>query len=154
MPPGFTVKLGGVAEIEKSGGGATFSVAEFELCEREPLVPPTVKLVLPRAIAEVVVMVSVDVIPGVIADGLKEPVAPEGKLFAERVMDPVKPFKAEALTVYVAVPPGLTVTLEGVTDTEKSGGAVTVRVTGAVPCEREPLVPVTVTAELPTGVVP
>ena len=49
------------------------------------------------------------------------------------------------------MPPGITDALDGVADKVKSGGPVTFRVT-AVVLICEPLVPVTVSIELPTGV--
>jgi len=63
----------------------------------------------------------------------------------------VKPPTAPTFTVYLAVPPGVTETLDGVADNVKSGGAVTSSAT-AVLLSCDPLVPVIVTFVLPTGV--
>ena len=62
-----------------------------------------------------------------------------------RVTVPVKPFRGAIATVEVALTPELTVTLVGLDETVKSGDEVWTETETLVECEREPLVPVTVT---------
>ena len=68
---------------------------------------------------------------------------------------PEKPLRAVTLMVDVPEVPGAKVILEGLADREKSGivCGVTVTVT-TVECESDPLVPVTVTENVPLEFVP
>jgi hypothetical protein len=131
LTPCATEALAGEAEIEKSGLADTFRVT-VAVCVSDPAVPVTVMVELPTAMPDVVVIVSVELAPGAIEGALKDAVAPVGRPLALKVIEPVKPFNAPALTVYVVLPPGFTTELEGVAESEKSGGAVTFKVTGAV----------------------
>lgn len=85
------MKLEGVTDTEKSGGGATVRVTGAAPCEREPLVPVTVTEELPTGVVLSVVMVSVEPLPAVTEGGENEAVAPEGSPEALSVMEPVKP---------------------------------------------------------------
>jgi len=67
----------------------------------------------------------------------------EGAPLAVKLTVPVKPFCAPTVTVYVAVPPRLIVTLAGVAVSVKLAGAVTTSVT-VVECTRPASVPVMV----------
>ncbi len=64
---------------------------------------------------------------------------------------PVNPFRGDTAIVEVPADPTTTVTLEGVAVIEKSAARVAVYATLAE-CDREPLVPVTVTVTVPAAV--
>ena len=64
---------------------------------------------------------------------------------------PVNPFRGDTAIVDVPADPTTTVTLEGVAVIEKSAARVAVYATLAE-CDREPLVPVTVTVTVPAAV--
>lgn len=66
-------------------------------------------------------MVNVEEPAPLIEVGLKLAVVPEGNPLALRPMLPLKPFKAELDTVYLALEPATTVTVFGVTCRVKSG---------------------------------
>jgi len=99
-----TLCVPGAAEIVKSGVAVTFKVA-VTVCVKEPLVPVMVIVGLPIGVLDVVVIVRVEVVPGVMGVGLNEGVAPVGRPEALRLTEPLKPFKALTLTVYVVPPP-------------------------------------------------
>jgi hypothetical protein len=106
----------------------------------------------PTGVVEVVVTVSVDV-PELVTDvGLNPAVAPAGNPLTLSPTVPVKPFSAPTFTVYVVPPPTVTVWEAGAAEIVKSGAALTFKVTVVV-CVSEPLVPVIVSVEAPTGVV-
>lgn len=71
-------------------------------------------------------------------------VKPVGETLEARVTVPVKPLIGAVVIVEMPVARARTVTLEGLTVTEKSAGAVTVTVTAAE-CESNPPVAVIVT---------
>jgi len=64
---------------------------------------------------------------------------------AARVTVPEKPFRGAIATVEVPLTPELTVALVGLDEIVKSGDEVWTETDTLVECEREPLVPVTVT---------
>ncbi len=64
-----------------------------------------------------------DAVP-LMEDGLKLATAPAGRPVAAKVVDPAKPFDPETVTVYLAVPPAVTVCELGEAETEKSGAAL------------------------------
>ena len=68
----------------------------------------------------------------------------EGVTVLERVSDPVKPLRLVSVTADVPEEPTGKVTVEGLAVMLKSGGAITVTLI-LTTCDREPLVPVTVT---------
>ena len=115
----------------------------------DPLVPVTVNVAFPPGVAEVVVTVMVVVpAPPVIVAGLNDAVAPAGKPLAEGVTVPVNPFTAATVTVYVVLPPAVTVWLDGLAVIVKFR---TPNVAVAV-FALAPLVPVTVSVEFAPGV--
>jgi hypothetical protein len=128
----------------------------FAVWVRLPLVPVIVSVDVPTGVVPLVVTVNVDVPDPVTVAGEKLAVAPVGIPLALNVTTPLNPFNAPTLVVYVAAFPSTTVSVAGVTPRLKFGGggtAVTVRLTFAV-CTRLPLVPVIVSVDVPTGVVP
>ncbi len=132
-PPGFTEKELGDAASVKSGGPVTFSVT-VAVWTSEPLVPVIVSVGLPVGVLLVVVTVSVED-PDPLTDvGENDAVAPLGRPLALRLTVPVNPFSAPTLTVYVVLPPALTVWALGLADTVKSGfdtGTIWMPLTGA-----------------------
>jgi hypothetical protein len=62
-----------------------------------------------------------------------------------RVTVPVKPFRGATVMVEVPLAPGSTVTLVGLDEIVKSGDEVWTETKTLVECEREPLVPMSVT---------
>jgi hypothetical protein len=131
LPEGEAFTVVGVAVIVKSVG-VKVTVA---VCNREPLVPVTVTLVVVVKVQE-----SVDTPdPGKLV-GLR----PHAALLTDKAMAPPKPFSAVTLIVDVAVFP-FEVTEVGFALRAKSS---TWKVVMAE-CVREPLVPVTVTVGLP-----
>jgi hypothetical protein len=101
-------------------------------------------------VPDVVVTVRVEVPAPVIEVGLKVPVDPAGKEAMVKGTLPVNPLSAVTVTVYVVLPPTVTVWLAGVTVIEKS---VMLSVTPAAVRIRGALVPVTVRVELAAEVV-
>lgn len=90
----------------------------------------------------------------VIEVGLKLPEAPVGRPVTVGVIVPVNPFNAVVDTLYVVLPPIVTVCELGDTEIEKSGaGALTTSVTCTACARFEPTVPVIVNVYVPTGVV-
>jgi hypothetical protein len=105
----------------------------------------------PTGVLELVVTVSVDAPEPVSEVGLNPAVAPVGNPLTLNPTVPVNPFNAPTFTVYVVPPPTVIVCEDGVAETVKSGAPVTFKVTVAL-CVSEPLVPVIVRVEAPTGV--
>lgn len=120
--PGF-----GDADLLKArsilDGLITFSVTVPE-CTVAP-VPVTLKLKSPSGVAAVVSTVSValfDVASVILMEvGVKLPLAPAGNPLALRLMTPVKPANGAMVTVYCALPPGVTKREAGVAVIVKSG---------------------------------
>ncbi len=144
--PAVNPKDEGFAEMVKSGevGVVTVTVTSTE-CDREPLVPVTVTLYVP---AELELTVSTDV-----ADppelrltllGLREAERPEGDEEAVRDTDPEKLLRLVRMMSEVAEEPVCTEMLAGLAETLKSLAELTVTEI-VTECDREPLVPVTVT---------
>ena len=90
-------------------------------CTVVPLVPATVSVELAPGVAAVVftVMVVVPAPPATVA-GLKLAVAPAGSPLTLGVRVPVNPFTAAIVTVYVVLPPAVTVCVAGVAVRVKS----------------------------------
>ena len=65
----------------------------------EPLVPVMVSVELPTGVLAVVLIVRVELAPVATEEGLNEAVAPAGSPLALRLTEPLKPFRAPALTV-------------------------------------------------------
>lgn len=118
------------------------------LCESEPDVPVIVTVDVPTVAVELAV--NVNTLEVVALAGLNDAVTPVGSPDAERLTLLAKPFTL--LTVTVLVPLALCAMLsdDGEADSEKSGVAVDEMVSvTVVVCEREPDVPVIVTAFAP-----
>ena len=75
--------------------------------------------------------------------GLNDPVAPAGRPVTLRLTALLKPFCGVTVIVVVALPPCVALTDDGLADSAKSAGPVTVSVTVVV-WVSAPLVPVTV----------
>ena len=92
-----------------------------------------------------VVTLMVDELPLVTLVGLKLAFTPAGRPLALKLTLPENPFVPVTVTLYVVLPPAVTVREVGDGLKEKSGegGAFTTRVT-AVVCVSDPLVPVIV----------
>ena len=115
-------------------------------CDRLPDLPRTLTLKVP-VIAELLT-VSVTVLLEVEGLGLKEAVTPVGRLDAEKLTVPVKPFVGWMVIVLVPVLPRATLRLLGDAERLKFGPRFTVRAIVVV-CVRPPDVPVIVTVALP-----
>jgi len=76
--------------------------------------------------------------------GLSDAVNPEGETEAARLMVPAKLLRLASDIVDVLEEPAWKLRLEGLLEMLKSGGTTTLAVT-TTECERDPLVPVTVT---------
>ena len=86
--PWATVRLLGLAAIEKSDGGAGFTVRLTDvLCVAVVPVPVTVIAYVPGVVADATVAVIVDEPPAVTDDGLKPIVTPAGRPLALRTTD-------------------------------------------------------------------
>ena len=115
-------------------------------CDRLPDLPLTLTLKVP-GVAELLT-VSVTVLPEVEGLGLKEAVTPVGRLDAEKVTLPVKPFVGWMVIVDVPVLPRATLRLLGDAERLKFGPGFTAREIVVV-CVKLPDVPVIVTVALP-----
>jgi hypothetical protein len=116
VPPGFTENELGEAESVKSEDPMTFSVT-VAVCVSEPLVPVIVSVGFPIGVLLVVVIVSVELPEPLIEAGTNVAVAPVGSPLALRLTDPVNPLMAPTLTVYVVLPPALTVWVDVASET-------------------------------------
>jgi hypothetical protein len=121
----------------------------FALWLRLPLVPVIVSVELPLLPPAVTVRVDVDPV----GLGEKDAVAPAGRPLTLSVTCPEKPFVGVTVTVYVVLPDDRMNRNDGETLIEKSpaGALWTTRVV-VTEWLRLPLVPVTVSVELPAGV--
>jgi len=115
-------------------------------CDRPPDLPRTLTLKVP-VVAELPT-VSVTVLLEVEGLGLKEAVTPVGRLDAEKVTLPVKPFVGWMVIVLVPVLPRATLRLLGDAERLKFGPGVTARAIVVV-CVKPPDVPVVATVTLP-----
>ncbi len=86
--------------------------------DREPLVPVTVTVYMPRAVVEVVMTVRVEVaeVPRLTLVGPRDSVRPAEEATAERETIPVKPPNPVTVTVEVSEEPTSTESVEGLTD--------------------------------------
>jgi hypothetical protein len=134
LPPAATVCVPGVADIVKSGANTV--KATVAVCVTAPLVPVIVSVGLPAGVFPAVIIVKIE-LPGALREaGANVAVAPVGRPLALRLTDPVNPLMAPTLTVYVVLPPALTVWVLGVANTVKSGlgdpaGTIWIPLTGA-----------------------
>lgn len=124
--PGVSVIDAGLADIEKSGGGVTFSVTPAA-CESDPELPVMVSVAAPVAVAAVVTTLSVDVAEpldgGVTETGFKVHVAFAGQPVTVKPTAPLKPFADVTVTVELPLWPCPSVSDAGLLDIEKSGAA-------------------------------
>lgn len=93
-------------------------------CVSPPLLPVRVSVELPSLLVALVVIVRVDEVDAGRLTGLtlNDPVEPDGRPDTLRLTAPLKPLVAASVTVYLAVPPATTATLEGEAVIVKSGG--------------------------------
>src|SRR5215471_10935281 len=100
-----------------------------------------VKEKVPVFVVPLVVTVMVDEPEPTTDGGLKLTVAPAGRPLALKTIVPLKPFKAESVTVYVVLPPCTTVREDGEAEIVKSGVGVALTVnTSAAICPISPWV--------------
>jgi len=147
LAPCAMLKLVGLAESVKFGGGVTVRLIVVVSGVKLPDVPVTVTVDIPAEAEPLAV--SVKMLVPVVGFVPNAAVTPLGSPEAASVTLPVKPFVG--FTVIVLVPPaapGVMVTLLGAADSVKFGGGVTVRLMVAV-CVRLPDFPVTVTVAGP-----
>ena len=130
----------GVADKEKLSRGLATRATEV-LCVRAPLAPVIVTVYAPDGVVLLVLTIRVEELEPVTEVGLKLALAPVGSPPALKLTVPVKPFNAVTVAVNVVFEPWVTVCEDGVADKEKSGVALTTRVTEALRV-RAPHVPV------------
>ena len=94
-----TIRIGGEAEITKSGVRPATTRVTVVLCVRLPLVPVMVSVYVPGGVEALVVTVIVAVPLVVIVDGLNDADAPAGKLLALSVTVPLNPPAGVTVTV-------------------------------------------------------
>ena len=143
LEPCATVMLDGLAEIEKSEGGAGLTVTPtLVACVAVEPVPVTVIVYVPGVVSEFALTVIVDELPALTDVGLNETVTPDGRPLADRLMLWAAPLVTAVPIDDVALPPCVTPTLLGLAEIEKSE-VVTVSPTVVV-CVALAPVPVTV----------
>jgi hypothetical protein len=150
--PCTTVRLVGLAEIEKSfgGTGATVTVTEA-VCVAEPSVPVTVNVYVPGAVVSAGETVRVDDPPAVTAVGLRVAAIPFGDEVTLRLIVPAVPVTSAVLTVLVPDWPCTTVRLLGLAAIEKSDGAAVTLTNTCTRWKTGPSVPTASRAWRPTG---
>ncbi|HEV3281997.1 MAG TPA: hypothetical protein VG032_10380, partial [Acidimicrobiales bacterium] len=153
--PAVTVAEGGLAVMEKSLGGAGFTVREkvVEWVADDP-VPVTVMVEVPVGVEDEVVTVMVELCPALMVWGLNETRAPVGTPVALRATDWVEPLVTVVEIVGEVGDPAVTVAEVGLAVMEKSlgTGAFTVR-EKVVEWVADDPVPVSVIGKVPVGVV-
>lgn len=137
----------GAADNVNAGGNVTV-IAMLVLAVRAPEVPVIVTAAVAAAAALDAVKVTVPW-PAEIAP--KVAVTPAGSPEADNATVPLKPFKAVIATVLAPLAPGVKLTLAGVAERVKLGGAAIVSEIVAL-LLTVPDVPVTVTVEVPSAV--
>lgn len=119
LVPCFTVKLVGEADSEKFGVAVAFTVSEMEVVwVKDPEVPVTVTVAVP--VVAVLLAVSVNTLLEVVGLVPKLAVTPEGRPEAERLTDPVKPFRSVTEMVLLPLLPWVTLNELGEAESEKS----------------------------------
>lgn len=150
LAPCATLKVVGLAESVKSGGGVTVRLIVV-VCVRLPDLPVTVTVVGPPTAAEPLA-VSVKILVVVVLVGLKDAVTPVGRVeVTVKATVPVKPLVGATVIVLVPLVPCAILNVLGAAESVKFGGAVTVRLIVVV-CVRLPEVPVMVTVVGPLAV--
>jgi hypothetical protein len=151
LEPAWTDTLGGDTERAKSGSCAGVMVSEtWAMCDRLPLVPVSVKTELPTV--AVSNTDSVSVVPVALDVGLKVGVTPLGRPLTLKATLPVNPPLGATAMAMVPVEPCSSETLDGLADTEKSGGGGTGKATVSeivVVALTLPAKPATVTVAVP-----
>jgi hypothetical protein len=152
--PWTTVRLPGLADIEKSfgGTGATVTVTRA-LCVAEPSLPVTVNVYVPGAVVRPEETVRVELPPALTAAGLRVAVSPLGDEVTLRLITPAVPVTSAVLTVLVPELPCTTVRLLGLAAIEKSDGAALTLTNTVTRWKARPSVPPTSRAWRPTGTV-
>src|SRR5262249_43279175 len=127
LDPCAIVTLDGLAEIEKSDGGAGFTVTlTLVVCAAVEPVPVTVIVYVPGVVSGLALTVIVAEPPAFTDAGLKEADTPDGSPPALRLTDCALPLVTAVLIVDVPFPPCTIVRLLGLAVIEKSD-VVTVR---------------------------
>jgi hypothetical protein len=110
LAPGARLRLAGVAESVKPGGGVT--VREMVvLLVAVPEAPDTVTVEVPAA--ALLDALNVSVLVFVAAVGLNAAVTPVGSPLTEKVTVPVNPFSGVTVMVLGALPPGARLIVAG-----------------------------------------
>ena len=123
--PRVTVRLDGVAEIEKSPVSTVrVTVFECDTCWPAPVVPVMTSEYVPAGVEPEVLTLSVVDPEAVTAVGANVPVAPAGSPLTLNVTTPVKPVPAVTVAVYKVPAPADTVCEDGVADSVKSGTVI------------------------------
>src|SRR5262245_55877900 len=121
LAPWLIVRLVGLVESEKSGVAGAFTVRLIDVVRvKPPPVPVTITVAGPVAAVVEAARVRVVLVP-VVEVGLKLAVTPLGRPLALKATLPVNPFKRVTVMVLVPLAPRLTVKLEGLDESEKSG---------------------------------
>jgi hypothetical protein len=110
LVPCARLRLAGVAESAKPGGGVTVR-ATVVLLVAVPEAPDTVTVEVPAA--ALLDALNVSVLVFVAAVGLNAAVTPVGSPLTKKVTVPVNPFSGVTVMVLGALPPGARVTLAG-----------------------------------------
>ena len=110
LEPRVTVRVEGVALIEKSGdGGALTTSVTVVLCVKLPLIPVMVRVYVPAGVDVLVVTVTVDEPDPAIDGGLNDALAPAGRPLALNVTAELNPFEGVTAALYVVPFPAVTV---------------------------------------------
>src|SRR5260370_37396873 len=120
------------------------------VCVKLPKVPRTWTENVPMV--ALLPAVSVNVLVPVAGFGLKDAVTPRGRLEADKLTLPVKPFCGLTVMAEGTFPPRARLREFGEAERAKSGGGTTVRETVAT-CDKPPDVPATVTVKVPRAAV-
>jgi hypothetical protein len=122
-PPAANEMLAGLAEIEKSVGGAAITVSETVVaCVPVVAEPVTVTLEIEAAALAAAVTVIVELCPEDTEAGVNDTVTPTGRPVADREMDSALPVTTAVEMVTVPLDPACTVSAAGDAETEKSLG--------------------------------
>jgi hypothetical protein len=151
VPPGAMVRPVGVTKTEKS---CTFGFTVRLIATVwtiDPLVPVTTTVAGPVVAVREAVSVR-RVLAPVVLGGVNTGVTPAGSPLAVKATAPANPPVRVIEIVLVPLVPRIKIRLGGAADRVKSAIEFTVTVMGVVRT-KEPLVPVTVTFEVPSGVV-
>jgi hypothetical protein len=143
--PCTTLRVLGLAEIEKSAGACVTVTVTEVLCVAEPSVPMTVNVYIPGAVAKPGATVNVEVPPAFTTVALSVAVSPIGDDATVRLIASLVPVTRAVAMLLVPLEPCTNVRLAGLAEIEKSdGAAVTFTVTDTL-WVADPSTPVTVT---------